>query len=105
MCSGSYSNPQELGNTPWSPLPYLLDFVVECQDVVVKEETRSSSVDMPCQGSVMVPSINRPWTIGESTHAWDTVSTRKVPIDEEHKGGWGRLGGAWAMARSDNERP
>lgn len=82
MCWGSYSNPQKLGNTPWGPLPYPLDFVVECQDVVVKEEERSSSVDMPCQGSVMVPSTKRPWMIGESPHAWNTVSTRKVPIDE-----------------------
>jgi len=79
----SYSNPQELGTTPRSAFPHPLDFVVECQDMIVNEDEGSSGIDMPCQCSVIVLSTNRPWT-GSSTHAWPTASTRKL-VDIEEK--------------------
>ena len=69
MCRMSHSHPQELGTAPWSALPYSLDFIVECQDIVVNENERSSGVDASCQGSVMVASTNTPSTIRGFTYA------------------------------------
>jgi hypothetical protein len=49
----AHSDPQDLCTTPWSTLPYFLDFIVKRQDKVVHEQERSSGIGMPCPGSAM----------------------------------------------------
>ena len=116
MCRGSHSNPQELGTTPWSVLPYSLDFVVECQDMVVNENERSSGVDLPCQGSVIVSSTNTLWTVGgprtlepqlrPGTQLAEGQPSMKNPKGRlGDSGNSGRLEGARVMPRGDDGRP